>query len=48
MTVDEFDTEAKKWPAAAKDPRWKRSYTDLTYQPMQEAMSYLRVHGYKT
>ena len=48
MTVDEFDTEAKKWLAAAKDPRWKRSYTDLTYQPMQEAMSYLRVHGYKT
>ena len=48
MTVEEFDTEAKKWLAAAKDPRWKRPYTDLTYQPMQEAMSYLRANGYKT
>jgi hypothetical protein len=42
------DTEAKKWLAAAKDPRWKRPYTDLTYQPMQEVMSYLRANGYKT
>ena len=48
MTVEQFDTEAKKWLAAAKDPRWKRPYTDLTYQPMQEAMSYLRANGYKT
>ncbi len=48
MTVDEFDTEVKKWLAAAKDPRWKRPYTDLTYQPMQELMSYLRANGYKT
>jgi phosphoglycolate phosphatase-like HAD superfamily hydrolase len=48
MTVDEFDTEVKKWLATAKDPRWKRPYTDLTYQPMQEVMSYLRANGYKT
>jgi phosphoglycolate phosphatase-like HAD superfamily hydrolase len=48
MTVDEFDIEAKNWLAAAKDPRWKRPYTDLTYQPMQEVMSYLRANGYKT
>jgi phosphoglycolate phosphatase-like HAD superfamily hydrolase len=48
MTVDEFDTEAKKWLAAAKDPGWKRPYTDLTYQPMKEVMSYLRANGYKT
>jgi phosphoglycolate phosphatase-like HAD superfamily hydrolase len=48
MTVEEFDTEAKKWLAAARDARWKRPYTDLTYQPMQEVMSYLRANGYKT
>src|SRR5690242_12342059 len=36
MTVDEFEAEAKKWVGAAKDPRWKRPYTDLTYLPMQE------------
>jgi len=48
MTTDEFDVEVKKWLATAKDPRWKRPYTELTYQPMQEVMSYLRANGYKT
>ena len=48
MTVDEFAAEAKKWLATARDPRWNRPYTDLTYQPMQEVMSYLRGNGYKT
>ena len=32
----------------AKDPRWKRPYTDLTYLPMQELLRYLRANGYKT
>jgi hypothetical protein len=48
MTVDEFDAEVTKWLAAARHPRWKRPYTDLTYQPMQEVMSYFRANGYKT
>jgi phosphoglycolate phosphatase-like HAD superfamily hydrolase len=48
MTVDDFTAEAGKWQATAKHPRWKRPYTDLTYQPMQEVMSYLRDNGYKT
>jgi phosphoglycolate phosphatase-like HAD superfamily hydrolase len=48
MSVDEFDAEAKAWIATAKDARWKRPYTDLTYQPMQEVMQYLRASGYKT
>jgi len=48
MTTDEFDAEVKKWLATAKDPRWKRPYTELTYQPMLEVMSYLRATGYKT
>jgi phosphoglycolate phosphatase-like HAD superfamily hydrolase len=48
MTTDEFDAEVRKWLASAKDPRWKRPYTELTYQPMQEVMSYLRANGYKT
>ena len=42
MTVDVFSAEAEKWIATAKDARWKRPYTDLTYQPMQEVLSYLR------
>ena len=48
MTVDEFDAEVKKWLSVAKDPRWKRPYTDLTYQPMQDVLSYFRANGYKT
>src|SRR5215471_13896910 len=48
MSVEDFKAEAKRWIAEAKDPRWKRSYTDLTYQPMQELLKYLRANGYKT
>ena len=48
MSVDEFNAEAKKWLEAAKDPRWKRPYTELTYLPMQEVLQYLRANGYKT
>lgn len=48
MTTDQFQVEVKKWLATAKDPRWKRPYTELTYQPMQEVLKYLRSKGYKT
>jgi phosphoglycolate phosphatase-like HAD superfamily hydrolase len=48
MTVDEFNAEVKKWLETAKHPRWKRPYTELVYQPMLEAMNYLRANGYKT
>ncbi len=48
MSVEEFRAEAQKWLAAAKDPRWKRAYTDLTYKPMQEVLGYLRANGYRT
>jgi phosphoserine phosphatase len=48
MTVDEFQAEAAAWIETAKHPRWKRLYTDLTYQPMLEVMRYLRDNGYKT
>jgi phosphoglycolate phosphatase-like HAD superfamily hydrolase len=48
MSVETFNAEVKKWIEAAKDPRWKRPYTELTYQPMQEVLKYLRDNGYKT
>ena len=48
MSVDEFNTEVRNWLATAKDPRWKRCYTGLTYLPMQELQKYLRANGYKT
>ncbi len=48
MSIEEFEAEVSKWIASAKDPRWKRPYTELTYQPMQEVLKLLRENGYKT
>jgi phosphoserine phosphatase len=48
MSVDDFKAEVSKWLATAKHPRWNRPYTELTYQPMQEVLRYLRANGYKT
>ena len=48
MPVEVFETEAKTWIQTAKHPRWHRLYTDLTYQPMQEVLQYLRSNGFKT
>ncbi|MGB5831444.1 MAG: haloacid dehalogenase-like hydrolase [Thiohalocapsa sp.] len=48
MSVDEFKAEAEKWLATAKNARWDRPYTGLTYLPMQEVLGYLRANGYKT
>jgi hypothetical protein len=48
MSVDEFKAEAKKWLDTARDPRWKRPYTELTYLPMIELLKYLRANAYRT
>jgi phosphoglycolate phosphatase-like HAD superfamily hydrolase len=48
MSVDEFQAEAKAWLDIARDPRWKRPYTELTYLPMIEVLKYLRANGYQT
>jgi phosphoglycolate phosphatase-like HAD superfamily hydrolase len=48
MSVDEFNAEVKEWLASARDSRWKRPFTELTYQPMQEVLRYLRANGFKT
>jgi phosphoglycolate phosphatase-like HAD superfamily hydrolase len=48
MSVDEFRAQVKAWLATARDPRWKRPYTELVYQPMLEVLQYLRENGYKT
>jgi len=48
MSVEDFKAEAKKWLDTARDPRWKRPYTELTYLPMQEVLKYLRANGYRT
>jgi phosphoglycolate phosphatase-like HAD superfamily hydrolase len=48
MTTDEFTSQVEPWLRDAKNPRWKRPYTDLVYQPMLEVLQYLRANGYKT
>jgi phosphoglycolate phosphatase-like HAD superfamily hydrolase len=48
MSTDQFQALVKQWLGTAKDPRWHRSYTELTYLPMQEVLQYFRANGYKT
>jgi phosphoglycolate phosphatase-like HAD superfamily hydrolase len=48
MSTEEFVALVKPWITTAKAPRFGRPYTDLIYQPMLEAMKYLREKGYKT
>ena len=48
MTTEQFAADVTSWLAAAKDARWKRPFTDLTYQPMQEVLKLFRANGYKT
>src|SRR6185436_3387350 len=48
MTTAEFETIVTDWIAKARDPRFKRPYTELVYQPMLELLAYLRANGFKT
>lgn len=48
MTTDDFKTSVTQWLQTARDPRFKRPYTELVYQPMLELLSYLRANGFKT
>ncbi len=48
MSVDEFKVQVRTWLETAKDPRFKRPYTELTYLPMQEVLKYLRASSYRT
>lgn len=48
MTVTQFQTIVTEWLATARDPRFKKPYTELVYQPMLELLAYLRANGFKT
>src|SRR5262245_65807111 len=48
MSVDEFQTEGKTWLAKARDPRWKRPYTEPTYLPRTERLKHRRANGTNT
>lgn len=47
MTVEEFTTIEKQWLETAKNPRFKRVYTKLVYQPMIEMIQYLQKNHFK-
>ena len=48
MDVDVFQAEAAAWIGAARDPRWRRPFTGLVYQPQIELLNLLRSNGFKT
>jgi len=48
LTIDEFDAVVREWLTTARHPASKRPYTQMTYQPMVEVLSYLRANGFKT
>jgi phosphoglycolate phosphatase-like HAD superfamily hydrolase len=48
MSLEVFEADVAKWLASYRDPRWKRTPTELTYEPMHELLGLLRAHGYKT
>ncbi len=48
MTTDDFQKVVTDWLATALDPKFKRPYTELVYQPMIELLAYLRANGFKT
>ncbi|RWY73877.1 haloacid dehalogenase-like hydrolase [Rhizobium leguminosarum] len=48
MTSDDFQKVVTDWLASARDPKFKRPYTELVYQPMVELLAYLRANGFKT
>ena len=48
MTTSDFQKVVTDWISTARDPRFKRPYTELVYQPMVELLSYLRANGFKT
>lgn len=48
LSTEEYHADVKNWLEKAREPRWKRHYTELVYQPMTELLTFLRGKGYKT
>ncbi|WP_027665711.1 HAD family hydrolase [Rhizobium leguminosarum] len=48
MTTADFQKVVTDWFVSARDPKFKRPYTELVYQPMIELLAYLRANGFKT
>ncbi|EXI78212.1 MAG: haloacid dehalogenase-like hydrolase [Candidatus Accumulibacter appositus] len=48
MSTAEFEVMVSDWFKTARHPRFKKPYTELTFQPMLELLAYLRSNGFKT
>jgi phosphoserine phosphatase len=48
MTPAAFRAIVSDWLEKSRHPRFDRRFSDLTYQPMQEVLAYLRASGFKT
>jgi phosphoserine phosphatase len=48
MSTAEFEKIVTDWFEKARHPRFKKTYTELAYQPMVELLEYLRANGFKT
>ena len=48
MSTTAFAARVRDWLATAKHPKFAKHYDQLTYQPMQEVLAYLRSNGFKT
>ncbi|WP_050028436.1 HAD family hydrolase [Verrucomicrobium sp. BvORR034] len=48
MTTEEFSQTVTDWITTAKHPKSGKLYTEMTYQPMLELLTYLRANGFKT
>jgi phosphoserine phosphatase len=47
VTSADFEAAVARWLDTARSPRFHRLYTELTYQPMLELITYLRDHQFK-
>jgi hypothetical protein len=48
ITQEDFENIVNNWIGAARHPRFGRPYTQCVYQPMLEALQFLRANGFKT
>lgn len=47
-TTEEFSQVVSDWIATARHPQTGKLFTEMTYQPMLELLTFLRAHGFKT
>jgi len=47
MSTQDYEKTIADWLSTARHPRFKRAYTELTYQPMRELLSYFAANDFK-